>query len=385
MNINKESKVFLIGGHLTPALSLLESLNENNINNIYWIGTKYSQTNSKNLSSEFKVINDLKIPFINFKTGKIWRKWTFKTLFYGIYQLLLIPIGFFSSLFIILKYSPKLIIGFGGYLQFPFILWGKILGKYTVIHEQTTVIGKSNEMVLNIVNRVFYSYKNLSNILPVSKSIYTGNLLRKSIFDNYKKESIFNNDKPTVFVTGGNQGSNTINKRLFKILKDLLKFTNVIHQVGDSSITDDINKAELVYNSLDDGLKSSYKYFSGDFSLNYINLLKNSDLIVSRAGANTISELLALGKMAIVIPIPWSSKNEQQKNAEVLESAGLGFILKQYDEMPPVELFNAIMLGISKIKEGKDFKNNDLITSVVNAKALVNKDAPNIIINHLFR
>lgn len=133
----------LIGGHLTPALALAQYFQEKGIENLVWVGTRFVQTGANNNSFEYDEVRKLNIPFIELKTGKLWRKWTFKTLLKAIYNLLLIPWGSLHSLFILLRYNPKLIIGFGGYLQVHLMYWGKLLGKSCVIHEQTTVAGTS--------------------------------------------------------------------------------------------------------------------------------------------------------------------------------------------------------------------------------------------------
>lgn len=385
MNIDKNAKVMFIGGHLTPALALVQEFKAYQINNLFWVGTKHSQTNSTNLSAEYIEVEKLKIPFYEFKTGKLWRKWTIKTFHLGVLQLLLIPWGFVKAFFLLLKVRPKLVVGFGGYLQLPLILWARILGIYSIIHEQTSVIGTANRYAGKFANRVFLSWPETINLFEKDKVLLVGNLIRRGFFDNQKViNNIFNNSKPIILVTGGNQGANTINKRLFAFLPSILSNVNIIHQVGNSSITKDFENAQSIFNNLSEDLKGSYKFFADDFE-NFDDYMRMANIIVSRSGANTVTEILALGKLAVLIPIPWSSQMEQQKNAEIVEKTGLGYILKQYDDMPPEELYNAIALALEKLISKKDFQNRDINLAIQQGSTLVNPNAAKLIVENVFR
>jgi UDP-N-acetylglucosamine--N-acetylmuramyl-(pentapeptide) pyrophosphoryl-undecaprenol N-acetylglucosamine transferase len=385
MKVKKDSKVFIIGGHLTPALALVEYMREQGIVNIIWVGARYVQTGSKVESFEYSEVTKQNIPFVEFGTGKLWRKWTYKTMLYGLYNLLMIPLGFLSGLILLLRERPKLIIGFGGYIQVPLLFWAKFLKIPSAIHEQTVTIGTANKRSIPLVDKIFVSWKDSLKNFPAEKTILSGNPIRKLILDplvlDYK---IFNNNKPIILVTGGNQGSNTINWRLLTFLPDLLVKANVIHQVGNSEVTGDLEKAQDIAINLPDDLRHSYKYFSGDFSSEFTKYLKTADLIVCRAGANTVSEILALEKLAILIPIPWSSQEEQLKNAELVAKTGLGYIIKQYDAMPPSELFQAIDFALGQIEKGLDFLGRDIKEAKKSTKETLILNASEIIVNTLF-
>lgn len=383
MKISPKDRIMLIGGHLTPALALAQYFQEKGIENLVWVGTRFVQTGANNNSFEYDEVRKLNIPFIELKTGKLWRKWTFKTLLKAIYNLLLIPWGSLHSLFILLRYNPKLIIGFGGYLQVHLMYWGKLLGKSCVIHEQTTVAGTSNKAVKDLVDRIFISWPETAKYFPESKTLLSGNPIRSFLLEEVNDPRLFNNDKPTILVTGGNQGSNTINWRLLKFLPELLKEANVIHQVGNSTVTNDLNQAKEFAQSLEPDLRSSYIFFSGNFSEDFARYMRASDLFVCRAGANTVTEILALNKRAILIPIPWSSEQEQQKNAQLVAKIGLGYILKQYDAMPPQELHNAIRLGLERVKSNKDFLGRNFNEAIDASKKLVKINACEIITKEL--
>lgn len=263
------------------------------------------------------------------------------------------------------------------------LYWGKLLGKYCVIHEQTTVAGTSNKAVKNVVDLIFTSWPETSKYFPKSKTIHSGNPIRSFLLDGDDQVRLFKNNKPTILVTGGNQGSNTINWRLLKFLPDLLNEANVIHQVGNSSVTNDLAKAKDFAQKLDQDLASSYIYFSGNFSEEFARYMRAADLIVCRAGANTVTEILALHKRAILIPIPWSSEQEQQKNAQLVAKIGMGYILKQYDAMPPEELYYAIKLGLERVKGDKDFLGREFNEAIEASKSLIKTNACEIITKEL--
>jgi UDP-N-acetylglucosamine--N-acetylmuramyl-(pentapeptide) pyrophosphoryl-undecaprenol N-acetylglucosamine transferase len=203
----------------------------------------------------------------------------------------------------------------------------------------------------------------------------TGNPLLDSVFHKAKTDIDFTEKLPLLFVTGGNQGSNTINWRLFKILPELLKTANIVHQVGDSTITDDLKKAALVKASLPKELQTRYKFFPYLYEQDFAAMMQQADLVLSRAGANTVCTLLALGKLSVLIPIPWSEGNEQVKNAELLAKTGLGLILKQYDAMPPDELLSAINKGLKAAAENKAFNGHNLEQAKLQAEKKNSRDA----------
>lgn len=373
-----QDRVLIIGGHLTPALAVLEELQKQGFTDIYWAGVRYSQTAGRNESAEYGLIKDKGIPFLDFRAGKLWRKWTLKTLFKGIYNLVLIPWGWLQALYILIKYKPKLILSFGGYMAVPFVMAAWLLGIKTATHEQVVAMGLSNRIITRFVNRIYLSWQeNLQELSPKlqAKALVTGNPIRKSLLEVTTSAINFPDPLPLVYVTGGNQGANTINWRLFKILPELLKEVNLVHQVGASTITNDIKEAARISAELPPELSRRYLYFDNIFGPEIAEIYNKADLIVSRAGANTISELMLLGKLAILIPIPWSAHQEQKRNAELYAKTGLGLVLEQYDAMPPEELLAAIRKGLEHVSKQTDFTDSPLQESSKQAQKSFPRDA----------
>jgi len=374
-----KTKIAIIGGHFTPAVAVKSVLEKNGFNNLIWIGSKYSQTQNKNYSLEYLTIQKSGIKFVEMKAGKLWRKFTFKTLVPGLYNTLLIPYGFLRALVILIKHNPALVISFGGHLALPVVIMAKVLGKKVITHEQTIVSGLTNKTIARLSDIICVSWKDSLQYFPDEKTIYTGLPIRSELFEKKTEQSfskkLFDNKLPVLFVVGGNQGANTINWRLLKILPDLLQKMNIIHITGNSTITKDYQKSVEAREKLPENLKNNYKILEIADSEQYYECLNNADFVLSRAGANTIAEILAVGKLSVLVPIPWSSNNEQELNAKVVTKTGLGLIVKQHDNLTPEEIYQAILKAYDCHLKQIGFNGEKLEDVQKSAKMLVTKNA----------
>lgn len=284
-----DKKIFVIGGHYTPAKAVIDLLI--NKYQIFYLGRKYAMEDDPALALEYQSLNGLKnLTYLVLTTGRLQRKF-FVNPVQSIKAFLKIFIGFFQSLYYLLKYRPNLILSFGGYLALPVVICGWLFGIPVLTHEQTKVSGLANRIIAKF-----------------AKKVLTGNPIRKEILDLKPVKT------SGIFVTGGNQGSHVINMAA----KDLFKKYKIVLQTGDSKFNDyETLKRDGVYKFLD--------------AKNMAKFLNEADLVISRAGANIVTELAYLGKPAILIPIPWSSGNEQMLNANFLKNAGTAEILEQKD------------------------------------------------------
>ncbi len=325
-------KIVLIGGHLSPALSVLEALPKNT--KILFIGRKYALEGDNALSLEYKTVTSLNIPFVGLNTGRLQRKLTRFTLF----SLLKLPFGIIKSLLILIEFRPDVVVGFGGYVSIPVIFCASILRIPSVIHEQTMEAGLANRLVSRFARKICISWETSKKYFPKNKVVLTGNPVRKFPIFNPPagkefciSESIFNNKLPTIYVTGGSSGSHSINVLIERIVRELLGICNIIHQTGDAHEYHDFDRLEGIRQSLPEKLRDNYilkKFIDPSEVGELINL---SSLIISRSGMNTITELLYFEKPALLIPFPFSQNNEQLKNAKFLENIGLGKVLQQKD------------------------------------------------------
>ena len=325
-------KIVFIGGHHTPALAVLDALAKSyelSAKSFFWIGHKYSMWKDKNVSAEYQEVTGRGIPFYDLKAGKLYK--TFHPL-----KLIRLPFGFLQAFYYLVRTRPQLIVSFGGYLAPPVVVAGWFLGIPSVTHEQSASGGWANRLVARFAKKIFVTWEESLKYFPKEKTVVTGNPLRKTIFAEISnlKSQISKSKFKTIYVTGGKQGSHVINEAVKEALPELLKKYNIIHQCGRSTVFDDhkkLKKLSPAYRQA--GLKQRSKYVLKDYvTEDEIGaVFAAADIVISRAGANVVYELAALGKPAILIPIPWVSHNEQMKNAKILADVGAAIILEEKD------------------------------------------------------
>ena len=377
-------KIVITGGHLTPALAVIDELLKRGEWEIFYIGRKYTAEGDKNPSLESMVIQEKDLDFVPINFGRLQHKFTR----YTIFAFLRIPFGFLQAFFHLLRIKPNVVLSFGSYVGVPVVLAGWLLGIPIVIHEQTTIVGLGNKINSFFAKKICVSWPETLKQFPKEKTVLTGNPLRLDIFKNNlkilstlfraKRETRvslkFEKDRPLILVTGGNQGSHRINIAIEGILGKLLIKYHVFHQTGHLAGFGDFERLEEKRNHLPKNLKDNYhlkKYVSGE---EWGTLLEGADLVVSRAGINTITELLVLGKPQLLIPIPWLPGDEQTKNAQMVEKIGLAEILSQ-DDLNPQNLFKKIELMMNKINVYRQNKDK--------AEKLIIKNATQKIVDEL--
>lgn len=346
-------KLLITGGHLAPALALIDELEKTKKDvDVIFVGRKYPIDREKTLSLEYKEISKKNLIFVSLEAGRLTRVISVSSLI----GILKIPMGFIQAFFIINKYRPDYIMSFGGYLALPIVFWGYIFRIPVFTHEQTIKPGLANRFIGFFSKRIFVSFDEVKNNFPANKTYVSGNPVKPSIFRIDKKPFNIEKNHPVIYVTGGSLGSHSINIHIKKIVVSLLERYIVIHQVGDTKEYHDYENLLLLKNKLPKDLQSRYflvKHFFDD-QIGYI--YDKADLVIGRAGANTFFELLALKKSALFIPLPWSSGREQQHHAEIFAKAGCGEIFHQI--MPSEKLLRLVNQMIDKIDYYKNnFKN----------------------------
>jgi UDP-N-acetylglucosamine--N-acetylmuramyl-(pentapeptide) pyrophosphoryl-undecaprenol N-acetylglucosamine transferase len=309
-------KILLCGGHLTPAQALVENLVKEKDLEIYFFGRKFVTEGNKNLSAEFKQISNYNVVFKNIVAGRFQRHLSKYTLI----SLIKIPVGFIQSFFLLLFIRPKLIVSFGGSISFPVIFCGWLLGIESITHEQAVVPGLSNRLNGLFVKKIYGSWKESLNYYPKEKTVVIGNLVRGSLLKGTAKKLRLPK-KHTIFITGGNQGSHFLNTFVFENIKKLSSF-NIIHQVGTANFKGDHDKAKSIK-------QNGYLWYDYIKPETLKSIFDAAQIIISRAGANTVWELALLGKVAILVPLLHSAGSEQAKNASILQSAGSAIVIGQ--------------------------------------------------------
>ena len=310
------------GGHHTSALEVAKAL-KNKEWEIVWFGHRHSMWGDKSDSAEYTEVTAASVKFIDLKAGKFYR--TFNPL-----KLIRIPLGFFQAFYNLLLLRPTGIVSFGGYLAVPTVLAGWLLGIPSITHEQTVVSGWANKFIGLFVRKIALAWPDSTSRYPARKSVVVGLPLRPEIVQLKNQSSKTYNLKPkTLYITGGKQGSQTINKVVFAALPELLANYRIIHQTGN-----------LDYSTAQSYLKEGYECFAFD-SAKAISALSQAAVVVSRAGAHIIYELGYLGIPCVLIPIPWVSHNEQLLNAQILERNHQAVILPQ-SQLTPQSLVSSI-------------------------------------------
>ena len=315
----------ITGGHHSSAIPVIKSIKETNPETrIYWIGHRRTLKGDKNDTLEYKEITALGIPFFDLKAGKVYKTFDLGRLFK-------VPVGFFQALVFLIKIKPDVILSFGGYLAVPVVIAGWFLGIPSVTHEQTVAVGYANKLIAYFVKKILISWPQSEINFDKRKTILVGIPIRDEITKILSNSFSSDNSLPTIYILGGKTGSHLLNLLVQEKFAELLSVCNVIHQCGDNSVFNDCDNLCSFYENIKEDVPG--KYYPRKFILeNEIGeAYAKSDLVISRAGAHTISELLILKKPCILIPIPWVSHNEQYQNASLLGKAGIAKILNEKD------------------------------------------------------
>lgn len=319
-------KILITGGHLTPALAVIDELKKNSGCEIIFVGRKYAFESELTISQEYQIITEKKIAFLPLNAGKLQRIFGLNTL----KSFLKIPFGFLKAYQIVSQVKPDIILSFGGYLALPVCFSGYCQNIPIVTHEQTVIFGLANKLIFLLARKVCLSWPSNLTKTNSEKYILTGNPLREAIFNKTLPQwlDIGNNEK-LIYLTGGNLGSHILNKTIASLIPGLLEKYILIHQTGENKTYGDYEKSLALKNELKPNLQKRY------FPVKYLHeeeiggILNRADLIISRSGGNTISEILTLKKVALLIPLPWAGGNEQMENAKMLKKFGNCEILEQ--------------------------------------------------------
>ncbi len=332
------------GGHIYPALTLAESLKQRG-HEVVFFGA------SKRMESEI-------IPKTSFEFVPLNVESTQGNIFNKIISVLTIIKSYFTCKKLLKGYD--LVIGFGNYISIPLILAGKKLKLKTVIHEQNSFAGKANLYLDTKVDLVIGSFPDNLKQFKNPHTLVLGNPQSQKAYDALKDENILNElglrkDLKTVVIFMGSLGSESINKIMIDYFKMLDGSYQVIYATGKNYYKEDKEKIKET-----DYLKIFEK-------VDGIKVMKASNLLVSRAGATTLSEITSLGMPSILIPSPYVPNNHQYHNAKALVDKKAALLIEEKD------------LTAEKLsKTINSIINNDVLLKELgdNAKAMAN---PNVI------
>lgn len=314
-------------GHLYPALVVGQKLKEKDPDiSLTFVGS--GRGLEKKLMKHYKAnFITLKIEGIKGKGLKI-----FKSLF-------ILPYAFVKSLAILLRTKPQLVIGVGGYSSGPIVLLASWMKTPTLIMEQNTCPGFTNRLLLPWVQKAAVSFESSLSYFR-GKGIFTGNPVREEFYSLPPKEK---NSKLTLFIFGGSQGSHFLNKGIvlsLPVLKKERGTLRIFHQTGKKDF--EWVKESYMQNGFEDVIVSPFFFDMAEY-------FKRSDLIISRAGATTIAELIAAQKASLLIPFAKATDNHQVLNARELEKMNATEVITEEKFTP--ELFTGKIFRYMKDKE----------------------------------
>lgn len=240
-----------------------------------------------------------------------------------------VVIGFFQSLLIILRFKPDVVFSKGGYVSLPLVYAAKVLGKKVVVHESDIEMGLANKLAAKVADRVCVSFpSDKYDDIKKEKIRYTGNPLKK--IKEHPKRTV---GKDLLFL-GGSQGARKINETLDMILPDLSKDFNIVHLTGLADFKEIAKKRA----NLSSEVVNKYKIFPTVFNDDdFSRLLSEADVVISRAGASSISEAAYLGKALILVPLV----GHQEKNAQFFVDKKAAISIKN-ENLTPDSLKEAI-------------------------------------------
>ncbi len=289
-----------------------------------------------NDSSFNKIVINFGIPVKTVRAYKLRRYWSID----NVIDLIDLPIGIIQAFFYVYLFMPDVVFSKGGFASFPVVLAAWFFWIPVIIHESDSVAGLANIIEGKMANKVAISFSEAGNYFSKKKIIFTGNPVRQEVFQGNKERAIkefgLKQGLPVILVLGGSQGAQKINNILLEALVKITSKAQIIHQCG-------VGNYEDVRQAISDfGLTNIENYRLYPFLLNNLNdAYAVSDLVISRAGANNISEIINLNKPVILIPLFNSASAHQLKNAYYYSKKGAAMLLDETN-LTPNMLYDAI-------------------------------------------
>lgn len=328
------------GGHIFPAVAIADAIKEINPNaEILFVGAKGRMEMEKIPAAGYKIVG---LPISGFVRKNLLKN-------------IPVVINLIKSIFIakgvINRFKPDVAVGVGGYASGPTLWVAGKSGIPTVIQEQNSYAGVTNKLLAKRATAICVAYQNMERFFPEDKIILTGNPVRPQLTKTTKtrKEAAANMGvdpaKRTILVIGGSLGARTVNNSVAKSLDKIPNEVQLIWQTG------------AVYNSIAEQAVAAKNYPNikqQAFITNMEDAYLCADLVISRAGASSISELSLLGKSVILVPSPNVAEDHQTKNAEALSNKGAAILIK--DSEAETKLINIALSLINNSGQLKDMQ-----------------------------
>lgn len=351
-----KKKIILTGGgtagHVTPNLALIPKLK--------MIGYEIQYIGSKD-GIEKSIIEKEGIKYHSISSGKLRRYFDFKN-FSDPFKVLK---GVADAFNIMRKEKPDIVFSKGGFVAVPVVI-GAYFNKIPVIaHESDITPGLANKISTPYLTKICVTFPESLKYIKGEKGVLTGTPIREELFKGSREKAIeicgFKDSKPIILIIGGSLGSKFINDNVRNILNILLKSFNVIHICGKGNLDKSLEGEE--------GYRQ-YEYVKEELS----HFLNSANIVISRAGANVIFELLALKKPNILIPLSKkSSRGDQILNAKSFEKSGYSIVLEEENTSKENLLDKINYLYENKDKYIENMKNSPVQDGIENIVSLIDK------------
>ncbi len=317
-------KIILTGGgtagHVTPNLALCPELKKNGFE-INYIGSYNGM--------EKDLVEKSGIPYYGISSGKLRRYFDLKN-FTDPFRVMK---GYFEARRLMKKLKPDVVFSKGGFVAVPVVMAASHAGIPVISHESDMTPGLANKLSLAFCTKICCNFPETLQYLPEDKAILTGCPIREELLTGNKESGLkltgFNSSKPVLLVMGGSLGSVKVNQAVRSILPDLLKDYQIVHLCGKGNLDETLTSMPGYV---------QYEYMSEPLK----HLFAMADIIISRAGANAICELLALQKPALLIPLSAAaSRGDQILNAKSFKKQGFSDVLEEED-VTPETLYQAV-------------------------------------------
>jgi UDP-N-acetylglucosamine--N-acetylmuramyl-(pentapeptide) pyrophosphoryl-undecaprenol N-acetylglucosamine transferase len=300
-------------GHAWPIILIAKSLIRNRRAKILYVGSR--QGIEKDLIKKCR--SDFPIPFRGIMVGKSRPYFSFSN-YWDIFKTL---IGIIQAFFIIISFRPDVIFAKGGYVTFPIIFWLGFFKIPLVIHESDVMMGRANLWASRKATKICLGfpieyYQNQDNLI-LEKLVYTGT----PVNPEFLQPPLKSGEKLKILITGGSQGSAKINQIILEILPNLLEKYEVYHLVGAKDFAKFPKIPEIK--------KAQSNYHLYEFSNQMPALMRDADLVISRAGAGTLMEIAACSKPSIIIPLKAEVSEHQEANAKVFQDKNAAVVLSE--------------------------------------------------------
>lgn len=304
-------KIVLTGGgtagHVTPNIALIPALKEADYD-IHYMGSFEG--------IESRLIPDFNIPYYGISTGKFRRYFDLKN-FSDPFRIIK---GYTEARRILKEIRPDVVFSKGGFVSVPVVRAAASLHIPCILHESDMTPGLANKLCIPLADKICCNFPETLQNLPVNKAVLTGTPIRSELTKGNKIAALescgFTANKPVIMIVGGSQGSASINQVVREALPKLLEDFQVLHICGKDKV-DNLMLSVPGYKQFE-YVKTELKDF---FAL--------ADVVVSRAGANAICELLALKKPNILIPLSIGTRGDQILNAASFEEQGFSTVIRE--------------------------------------------------------